>query len=236
MNLLERILFHPIGGQFREFVGLTTHIEPRDINLYRSLLPQPFELPDHPLVTIFLADYLWVSPWPFARYQEWSVLLKCRYAQQEEWYPITMPVTSGIAMRGGRHLGFPKYVVDRISLSEEGDNFRGSAIHQGTLQIELGFRPDHTRPLVAWEKELANNPSFFKGDCFCLVPPGIGPRIQKIKLVHVIPPIWAPRHGMLTVRVSPDEPWAGLLPEPGPFPGTYNHFIGGINLKAEKLA
>ena len=77
MNILERMIFEPQGGMYREFEGLTTHLEPQDLSLYRKLLPEPFSIPTLPIITIFVADYLRVIPWPSTRYQEWSVLLKC---------------------------------------------------------------------------------------------------------------------------------------------------------------
>jgi hypothetical protein len=40
MNFLEHIYFEQRGGMFREFEGLMTHFEPKDISLYRKLLPK----------------------------------------------------------------------------------------------------------------------------------------------------------------------------------------------------
>lgn len=54
MNLLERMVFEPQGGMFREFEGLTAHFEPKDVALYRRLLPEQFAMPLRPIVTIFL--------------------------------------------------------------------------------------------------------------------------------------------------------------------------------------
>jgi hypothetical protein len=101
MNFLERIIFEPRGGMYREFEGLTTHLEPKDLALYRKLLPESFSIPSQPLVTIFVADYLRVIPWPSKRYQEWSVLLKSEWKREVGWYPVTMPVTTRIAIAGG---------------------------------------------------------------------------------------------------------------------------------------
>jgi len=236
MNLLERIIYDVPGGQFREFVGITTHLAPADLSLYRNLLPQPLDMPARPTVTIFLADYIKVFRWPLTRYQEWSVLLRSSFQDQEAWYPVTMPVTAWVPMKGGRHLGFPKYVVDRIELSREGEAIRGSAINKGDVQMELLFAEGHSRQLSDWERGLADNEAFFKGSCHCMVPPEVGPRVMKVNLVHKVPAKWDPVHGMVTVRVNAASTWASLLPNEGPYPGTYNHFLGGINLDAERLA
>jgi hypothetical protein len=40
---------------------------------------------------------------------------------------------------------------------------------------------------------------------------------------------------MITVRVGPTESWVNLIPDEGPFPGTYNHFVGGANIVVERL-
>ena len=236
MNLLDRILYEPSGGQFREFTGITTHMAPTDLSLYRDILPQQLSMPSCPTVTIFVADYLKVFSWPLTPYREWSVLLRCRYDDKEAWYPITMPVTGWIPMKGGRRIGFPKYVVENIELSNAGETITATAFHNGNLQLELRFSLGHSRQLSDWEKELANNEAFFKGCILCLVPPGVGPNVVKVELINIMTPKWTPQHGMVTVHTNPEESWTALLAENGPYPGTYNHFIGGINLHAERLA
>jgi hypothetical protein len=236
MNIFERMIFEPRGGMFREFEGLATHFEPKDPSLYRKLLPEPFVMPSRPVVMIFVADYIRVVPWPMTRYQEWSILLKCEWKGKEGWYSVTMPVTRWVAMSGGRYLGFPKYIADEIMLARSGETRVATAKYKGVVQLALEFHPGTTRTLASWEKELADNESFFKGDAYQLVPPGRGPRVQKVILRHVVQPKWSPEQGMIRVRVDPGESWVGLVPDEGVFPGSYNHFIGGINLIAERSA
>lgn len=236
MKILERIIFEPRGGMFREFDGLTTHFEPNDPSLYRKLLPKTFDMPNQPVVTIFVADYIRVVPWPMTRYQEWSVLLKSEWKGEEGWYSETMPVTKWVALAGGRYLGFPKYMADEITLTRSGENRVATAKYKSVVQLALEFHPGTVRQLAPWEKELVENESFFKGDSHQLVPPGQGPRAQKIILHHVTQPKWSPEYGMIRVKVDQSESWAGLVPNEGEFPGTYNHFIGGINLIAERSA
>jgi hypothetical protein len=62
MNFIEHLIFEPRGGKVREFEGLTTHFEPKDFTLYRKLLPAAFSMPDQPIVTIFIADYVRLVP------------------------------------------------------------------------------------------------------------------------------------------------------------------------------
>jgi hypothetical protein len=238
MNLLERMYFDVGRGMFREFEGLTTHFQPKDRSLYRKLLPEPFGVPRRPIVTVFVADYLRVVRWPWTRYryQEWCVLLKSEWKGAEAWYTVTIPVSRWIAKVSGRYLGFPKYVADEITLTRSGETRVAMAKYKGVVQLELEFCPGTARQLAPWEKELADNKSFFKGDAHVLVPPGQGRRAQRIILRHVTQPKWSPVHGMIRVRVDPSESWSGLVPDEGEFPGTYNRFTGGMNLIAERLA
>jgi hypothetical protein len=236
MNILERLFFESRGGMYREYEGLTTHFEPKDYSLYRALLPQALGMPNQPVVTIFVADYLRVVPWPSTRYQEWAVLLRCEWRGEMGWYCVTMPVSKWLPMAGGRYLGFPKYVADEITLTRSGENRAATAKYRGVVQVALEFKPGTTRQLAPWEKELAEDVTFFKeGDLYLLVPPGRGPRTRKITLCDVTEPKWSPEHGMIRVRVDPSESWAALVPDEDPFPGTYNHFIGGANIEAEWL-
>ena len=133
MNILESLIFEPRGGMFLEFEGLTTHFLPKDPSLYRKLLPEPFGVPGQPVVTIFVADYIRVFPWPLSRYQEWSVLLKSEWKGEEGWYSVTMPVTKWVAMFGGRYLGFPKYIADEITLAKSGETRAATSKHKLSL-------------------------------------------------------------------------------------------------------
>ena len=80
-------------GMFRQFHGIYTLVKPANIELYRSLLPVPLEMPERPLVLIFTVDYVKVYPWPMTRYQEAAISLRCKYNGEEGWHVKTMPVT-----------------------------------------------------------------------------------------------------------------------------------------------
>ena len=234
MNLVERMMYEPKGGMFRRFAGITTHLAPRDPALYRRLLPEPFAMPERPVVTIFVADYVEVFPWPMTRYQEWAVLLNSVWKGEVGGYVVTMPVTKWVPMWGGRYLGFPKYVAQEIVLDRSGGGWQAVGRHRGALQLSLEFTPGLTRQLESWEAVLIENESFFKGDAHLLVPPGRGPRAQKVRLDHVVPPAWAPEPGMVRVRAGRGEVWADLVGDGAVSPGTFNQFTGGTNLVAER--
>jgi hypothetical protein len=87
--------FEPIGGMYREFLGVKTILEPKDETLFRSLLPSQFPMPAQAAVTLFIADYLKVASWPFkilpwsmTRYQEGAVSLKGVYQGVEGWFNL----------------------------------------------------------------------------------------------------------------------------------------------------
>jgi hypothetical protein len=230
MNILERLIFESRRGIFHEFEGLMTHFEPKDTALYRRLLPLAFDMPDQPVVTLFSADYLRVVMFPTTRYQEWSVLLRCRWHDVEVEHSYLMPVTSRTALLGGRYMGFSKILIDDITFTSNNGMHTATSKYKGALQVELDFKPGLTRPLAAWEQTLVGSETFFKGRLFQLYPPGRGPRVKEIVQHHIVPPRWAPEQGMVKVMVGPDEPWAGLVPDEGEFPGVYNHFVGSFNL------
>jgi hypothetical protein len=233
VSFIERILFEPRGGQFREWENVNAFFTPKDTSLYSRLLPQPLLVPAQPTVLVYAAD-IYIVPWP-TRYGEWSVLLLSSYQGREAWYPLTMPVTKWVEMKGGRHFGFPKYVVDTITVSAEGDTVVGTARHKGTLQLELGFSARLSRPLAPWEQAMAGR-SWLDLGFHCLHPPGVGPRLLRVTLRHVVPPKDDIRQGMVTIRVDPDAPWVGLVPEGGAFAGHYHRFSGGSSMHAERLA
>jgi len=230
MSIFQRIVYEPSNGMYREFNGINAFLEPADRSLYAKLLPKPFEMPQQPMVNIFAADYVVVKPWPLTRYQEWAVLLKCTWDGQEGWYVVTMPVTRWLANWGGRRLGFPKYITDAITLTQQGECWTAQGMYKGVVEIRMEFQPGLARPLAPWEEDIFANPSFFKGDAFQLVPPGQGPRAQRVRLTHVVPPQWSPEVGMVRIVAGEGQVWAGLLPGGVVFLGTYNHFRGGGNL------
>lgn len=100
--------FTPKAGMFRAYHGISTCVAPTDLELYRSLLPEAFSMPQRPKVMLFVIGYTKVVPWPMTRYLETLVFLVSSYGGEGGWYVITMPVTKQLPMQGGRAMGFPK--------------------------------------------------------------------------------------------------------------------------------
>ncbi len=142
-----------------------------------------------------------------------------------------MPVTKRVPMMGGRNLGFPKYIVDSITFTRQGNGWLAQSVFKGKPQLSFEFKPGLTRSLMPWEEEIMADESFFKqNDAFLLVPPAQGPHAQRIRIENVVPAQWSPEPGMVHIEVDQSELWAGLVPPGILFPGCYNHFKGGANL------
>jgi hypothetical protein len=223
-------------GQWQDFPGIFTAIEATDLELYRKILPKEFEMPDRPVVAMFIVDYVIVVPWPMTPYLEGAVALSCKYKGQDTWHVITMPVTKKVACIGGRLLGFPKYVADEITLKKDGDNWKAKVTHEGVTRMSLEFTPGRTRELTPYEKDVMEGPIMrLEGEIYQLVPPEVGPAIKRIHMEYVVPSNWETNPGMVKITISPDDPWSGLFPQGIVSPGSYQRFTGGNNIKWEKV-
>jgi hypothetical protein len=99
--------------EYQEYDGIILFYTPKDVTVYRELLPAVFDLPDQPLVEIFVFDFYKMAPWALDPYQETAVLLMGTYKGKKIWHCITMPVTSEKARIGGiRNQGYPKVLAD----------------------------------------------------------------------------------------------------------------------------
>ncbi len=224
-------------GMFHEFHGIYTMVEPTDLKLYRALLPAPLEMPDQPVISIFVVDYIDVSPWPMTRYQEGALFLRSKYKGQEGWYCKTMPVTKWFPNQGGRALGFPKYVADSITLTPESSGWKGEVKDNGQRKLSLEFSSGLTRTLTPKE-EMAMKAGLGKTlaePVFLFVPPDKGPALQKVDIVNVFPPSWTTEPGMVRITIGAEEPWAGLVVSGVVSPGIFAKFRGATYLKPTKL-
>ncbi len=208
--------------------------EPTDLALYRSLLPEMFSMPEQPMVAIFIVDYTDVAPWPLTPYKEAGIFLKSKYDNEKGWYVKNMPVTKWVSMKGGRYLGFPKYVADEIILQKTPIGWNGQVNHKNITRLSLEFVTGVPVNLTENRKKLMLDTFFMTGAFHLLVPPEGGPKIQKITAEHAVSPKWAtPQLGMVKITIDPEEPWAALFPSQTY--GVFNHYIGGMNMIPHKL-
>lgn len=224
-------------GVFHEFHGIYTMVEPVDLDLYRELLPPPLEMPDKPVVSLFVVDYTEVHPWPMTPYLEGAVFLRAKYKGQEGWHCKTMPVTGWIPNKGGRALGFPKYVTRTVSLYPDGDKWKGEVKDKSRLKLSLEFSPGLTRELIPREAAIleAGPGKALADPVFLFVPPDEGSVFQKVEMVNVVQPVWSSSPGMVRITIGPDEPWAGLIAPGMVSPGFFAKFKGAANLAPTKL-
>lgn len=235
MNLLEWLCYRPLGGQFREFFGVSAQFAPACVDHYRRWLDPHLEMPAQPRVLFFMTDYVRLAPWPLRRYGEWSVLLRSRRRDQEGWFPLTMPVTTWVARTGGHHLGFPKWVVDSIEVTpvpeSGGAHVRGTAIHRGVTHVEATFTANGEPAVEADTLPLEGaTPAMYAEPLHVLKPVGSGPSGKMISFRDVVPAKWVVRHGTVTLDGPVGVFQGGLLPASGQSPGSSFHFTGGSQL------
>ncbi len=234
MEVLNQIFMRPARGTYREFRGIKAYPQPKDLSLYRQLLPAPFEMPDVPAILVFVADYLKVLS-PFMRsYREAAVLLWSNYRGAPAWYILSMPLTTRFGTWMGRAVGFPKFVEKDIRLTNDDHCWRGQVKRAGQQWLSLEFRPGSTGPLSAWEKEMLEAETFFHGDIYAFVPPGQGPQINRIGLIYPIAPALPPVLGTACTAVGLGLPWAALADWDAPAPAAYCHFVGGMSIVVQQ--
>jgi acetoacetate decarboxylase len=99
------------------------------------LLPPPLKPAPQPIVTAFVANY--PSTNFDVTYLESALFLRAEHEGEEGGYCLAMPVTSDIAMAGGREIfGFPKKIGD-IQLNREGDTLVGWTKRRGIRFMEI---------------------------------------------------------------------------------------------------
>jgi hypothetical protein len=214
---------------FRGQRGITAAFPPADLALYRSLLPEPLDMPDEPLVVMSVVYYYDVTP-PLVPYREGYVLLQCEHQGRTGWHVLTMPVDDETADAGGRAIGFPKYVADQIALEQQGDGWTGRVVREGRTVMEIAFAPAAgAQPVTATSAE--------GGDTvFNLAPSGEGWTVLEVVPAPSGPRTTVTTSGSATVRADPEEPWAGLVAGDGsPVWAAFEEMTGDWTLQATEL-
>ncbi len=223
-------------GMWQNYHGIFTTFKPADPDLYRKLLPEELDMPDDPMVSMFVVDYVTVVPFPMSPYLEGSVAIKCRYKGEDGWHVLSMPVTTRVANGAGRLIGYPKYVADEIVLEKNGQGTNGIVRHKKASKIELKYTPGLPRPLTE-EEETAIEVGKRGGTepRFLLVPPAKGPMLKRITIEERVPAQWELENGMVEIHINPDDPWAGLVVDGAVTVGQYKKFTGGNIMLNEKV-
>lgn len=102
------------------------------------LLPSPLKPSNHPIALAFVAYY--PSTNFDVTYKETALLISAAFNGEEGGYCLAMPVTSDMAMAGGREFfGFPKKMAD-IHYKKDGDTAEGWTERRGTRFMEIRAR------------------------------------------------------------------------------------------------
>lgn len=103
-----------------------------------GLLPRPLEPTTHPIALAFVADYPNTN---FdVTYKETALFISAAFNGEEGGYCLSMPVTSDMAMAGGREFfGFPKKMAD-IHYRKDGETIEGWTERRGTRFMEIHAR------------------------------------------------------------------------------------------------
>jgi Acetoacetate decarboxylase (ADC) len=193
---------------FRGQRGITAAFVPTNLGLYRSLLPTAFDMPESPLIAVAVVNYYDVTL-PLTPYSEGYVVMQCRYKRRTGWYVLTMPVDDETANVGGRSLGFPKYVADKIELTEANGVWNGGVAYQARDVMRITFTPSpDTKPA----ETSSSDPGL---PVFLLVPPEEGPQVNEVDMHLFGARKTVTTAGSAIVQADPGEAWAGLLPADG---------------------
>jgi hypothetical protein len=115
--------------------GVLVYYKPQDVGEYRRLLPAMFEMPETPLVHIYIDDFYKMSQGS-RPYREAAVFLLGRYKGEDIWWCVSMPVTTEEARDLGRMGGWPKVIGD-ITLQRNDPEFAGSLTLDGRQVFDL---------------------------------------------------------------------------------------------------
>jgi len=109
-------------------------------------LPPPLEPADSLIGYAFIAEYPRTNFIP--PYNEAAVFIPCQYKGEAGAYCLAMPVTTDIAMIGGREVyGYPKKIAESITLTRNGNEIHGKCVRNGFTIIEVkGTLNDVTDP------------------------------------------------------------------------------------------
>lgn len=110
------------------------------------LLPPPLKPADTLVSYAFIAEYNRTNFIP--PYNEAGVFIPCQYKGEAGAYCLAMPVTTDIAMIGGREVyGYPKKIAESIKLTRNGNEVHGKCVRNGFSIIEIkGTLSDVMKP------------------------------------------------------------------------------------------
>jgi hypothetical protein len=224
----------PLGrGFFQEFRGLFGCTKPADLALYRQMLPEKFEMPADPQVCFYIVHFAVSGVGP---YNEAAILMPVEYAGQSGKYVLTMPLDNVAASSGGRAQGFPKYMAEEVSLSDDGNNWTGVVRNAGQVDLQASYTGACTAggdfPFPDFIN-LTPIPISASQDAAYLAP-RTGSALMITSDLLADPQFYS-LQGTVQMQVGDTLPWNGLFDEAQAFPAQLVTFKGGIDLGSRAL-
>ena len=198
--------------------GIFTIVEPPDLDLYRSYIPEPLRMPAVPEVALTLVDFNRGTP--ATRYPEGWVLVKATRPDngQDLWIVASMPVANVLTAYIGLVWGLPKYIADEMTIARD----RSEVLYEGAVRFSLELTPGH----IADERSLQERidaihslgqmqPHAGKREQVLIHSFGRGMELQTAE--------WQP--GTVRAYIAPDDPCAGLIPTGSETPGVFQRVV-----------
>ena len=194
--------------------GIYTVVEPPDLDLYRSYIPDPLRMPAAPEVALALVDFN--SGNPAIRYPEGWVLVKATRPDNgaDLWIVASMPVANVLTAYIGLAWGLPKYISDEMTIGRD----RAEVIYEGAVRFSLDLTPGSAAAEPALRDRIGSihelgmlQPHIGKRGIVPIHNFGRGVQQQTVE--------W--EAGTVRAWCSPDDPWAGLVPSGSETPGVF---------------
>ena len=197
--------------------GISTIIEPADLELYRSYMYPPLSMPEKPEVMI---SY-WDMHNPVVPFLEARIMVKVKCPDGiESWLVINVPVADFFIALEGNCWGWPKYVADEMTVSPT----RAEVIYENEVRLSLDFTPGGLDEATVKELEArgrwegGNTVSFHVGNHLIRQGTGGVGGHEGVKYVE-----W--QAGMVKTYIRPEDRFAGLIPANCVTPGVYEKAI-----------
>jgi hypothetical protein len=216
--------FQPFRVGYIESIGIITvvDVEETRLSLYKSLLPEPLETSSKPQMLFYVKHFIKIFPRPMKGYLEAAICLRARHPKSNEgWYVLYMPVSSVIACKTGKWLGYPKYIPESLTLESENDEWVGTIVNAGRSPFIMKFSPEDVN--VWWKDVHCKESAFFLRD----------KNGQINQMQAVIDEVTSDEliTGNITVEIDSNEKWANLVSgSRETAPGLLNKFIGKVFL------
>jgi len=208
----------------QDLYGLSVVAEPADIEYYRSYLPHPLQMPEIPLVNL----YLWYVPLPPSTFMEFGILALCEWNGRPGWAEVAVFVRDPIVYIYGAASGSRKTVAEGLALRPEGEGWYGGVRRFGKDVFAVEFTPmdiSEMGELGPYQQDGLAGKAF--------LPQITEPRytVSKLRrkarvldLGHIMPGDAQLQTGIARISMDPGFPWSNLISDGKESPGLFMRF------------